>query len=559
VDGFGVELLDKYIAGVVGGSIIVGRHVRAAVERHVQDLERQNTEDFPFRFDRDLADFAISGFPILFRHTIGKHAGDPFVLAPWQAFIVGSLFGWVDVERRRRFRRCYVTLGRKNGKSTLAAGISILMAAFDGEEQAQVYIGATKADQAKIVFMEADRMVRKSPRLARMADPRVAQINFPSTNSYIRPLGSDRAFDGLNPHCIVLDELHAWKEQNRPFYDTITTGSAARSQPLRFTITTAGDTNSTLWKEENQFSIDVVHGQVKEETYFVFNACVDQDDDPLDESSWPKAMPNLGVSVDIDYIREKAREASVSPQAKNRFIRYFANREVSSTEQAIDPTLWDECAVSELSNWKRASAVCAAIDAGGMNDLMAYSMVARFPDGVHENGSARWRYEVKTKCYIDVDTRRNLNESPWLEWVQRGKLIVCSDLYTRVREDIIEDMRAARCKQVGFDPWNMQQMGEELQRAGFESVKIPMNRYALHEPTSLFLDSIRRRKIAHSGDDSLMRWALGNMVLNVDSAERWMPDKKKSGDKIDPVVAAIMALRLASLAPQRSRGSLFVS
>ena len=559
MDGFGVELLDKYIAGVVDRSIIVGRHVRAAVERHVQDLKRQNTEDFPFRFDRDLADFAISGFPILFRHTIGKHAGDPFILAPWQAFIVGSLFGWVDVERRRRFRRCYVTLGRKNGKSTLAAGISILMAAFDGEEQAQVYIGATKADQAKIVFMEADRMVRKSPRLARMADPRVAQINFPSTNSYIRPLGSDRAFDGLNPHCIVLDELHAWKEQNRPFYDTITTGSAARSQPLRFTITTAGDTNSTLWKEENQFSIDVVHGQVKEETYFVFNACVDQDDDPLDESSWPKAMPNLGVSVDIDYIREKAREASVSPQAKNRFIRYFANREVSSTEQAIDPTLWDECAVSELSNWKRASAVCAAIDAGGMNDLMAYSMVARFPDGVHENGSARWRYEVKTKCYIDVDTRRNLNESPWLEWVQRGKLIVCSDLYTRVREDIIEDMRAARCKQVGFDPWNMQQMGEELQRAGFESVKIPMNRYALHEPTSLFLDSIRRRKIAHSGDDSLMRWALGNMVLNVDSAERWMPDKKKSGDKIDPVVAAIMALRLASLAPQRSRGSLFVS
>lgn len=559
LDGCGIDLLDDYIEGVTSGRIVVGQHVRAAVDRHVKDLTRQNTLELPYVFSRDLADFAISGFPILFRHTIGKHAGQPFILAPWQAFIVGSVFGWIDEQRLRRFRRVYVTLGRKNGKSTLAAGIAILLAAFDGEEQAQVYIGATKADQAKIVFNEADRMVKKSPRLARMADCRVAQINFPSTNSYIRPLGSDRAFDGLNPHCIVLDELHAWKEQNRPFYDTITTGSAARSQPMRFTITTAGDTNSTLWKEENKFSIEVVEGRIAEETYFVFNACVDSADDPLDESAWPKAMPNLGVSVDIDYIREKAREAAVSPQAKNRFIRYFANREVSSTEQAIDPVLWDECAVSELSNWKKASAVSAAIDAGGMNDLMSYALVARFPDGVDVSGSPRHRYEVMTKSYIDVETSRNLNESPWLDWVQAGKLIVCSDLYARVRDDITSDMRKHRCRQVGFDPWNMQQLGEELQRSGFESVKIPMNRYAMHEPTSLFLDLIHKRKLTHDGTNSLMRWSLGNLVLNTDSNDRWMPDKRKSSEKIDPVVASIMALRLCSLAPSKSRGNLFVS
>lgn len=558
-DEFGVKLLDSYVSGVTSGDIVVGSHVRAAVERHVKDLERQFTDEFPFRFDRDLADFAVSGFPILFRHTIGKHAGDPFVLAPWQAFIIGSLFGWVDANRKRRFRRSYVTLGRKNGKSTLAAGIAILLAAFDGEEQAQVFIGATKADQAKIVFMEADRMVKKSPRLARMADCRVVQINFPSTNSYIRPLGSDRAFDGLNPHCIVLDELHAWKEQNRPFYDTITTGSAARSQPLRFTITTAGDTNSTLWKEENHFSIEVVHQRIQEETYFVFNACIDKDDDPLDETSWPKAMPNLGVSVDIDYIREKAREAAVSPQAKNRFVRYFANREVSSNEQAIDPQLWDACAVSELTNWRKANAVCAAIDAGGMNDLMSYSLVARFPDGVNGEGQARYRYEVTTRSYIDVDTSRNLNESPWLEWIQTGKLIVCSDLYARVREDIMSDMRANKCRKVGFDPWNMQQLGEELVRAGFDAEKIPMNRYSMHEPTTLFLDLIRRHKLTHDGTDSLMRWSIGNLVVNVDSNNRWMPDKKRSGEKIDPVVSTIMALRLASLAKARSRGNLFVA
>lgn len=551
--------MDDYLSGVQAGTIAVGSHVRAAVERHLHDLTRQHTEGFEFTFDRDLADFAITGFPILFVHTIGKHAGEPFVLAPWQAFIIGSTFGWIDTKRLRRFRRAYVTLGRKNGKSTLAAGIAILLAAFDGEQQSQVYIGATKADQAKIVFNEADRMVKKSPRLSRMADPRVAQINFPATNSYIRPLGSDRAFDGLNPHCIVLDELHAWKEQNRPFYDTITTGSAARSQPLRFTITTAGDNKSTLWKEENAYSIEVVHRRIAEETYFVFNAAVDKDDDPLDETVWPKSMPNLGVSVGIDYIREQAREAQVSPQARNRFIRYFANREVSSNEQAIDPELWDACAVSKLSNWKSASAVCAAVDAGGINDLMCYAIVARFPDGIDTDGKPRWRYEAMTRAYIDVDSQRNLNESPWLDWVQTGKLRVCGDLYSTVREDLTRDMRQFKAKQIGFDPWNMQQMGEELQRSGFEAVRIPQQRYTMHEPTSLLLNLIRQKKITHDGTNSLLRWALGNLVLDVDSDDRWKPSKAKSGDKIDPVVALIMALRQCALAPAKARGNLFVA
>ena len=557
-DSLGIKLMDDYVTDVLNGTIVTGSHVRASVERHVKDLERQNTEGFEYRFDRDLADFAITGFPILFRHTIGKHAGDPFVLSPWQAFIVGSVFGWTDNERKRRFRRAYCSLGRKNGKSTLAAGVAILLAAFDGEQQSQVYIGATKFDQAKIVYNEADRMVSKSPRLKSMADQRVAQINFPSTNSFIRPLGSDKAFDGLNPHGIIFDELHAWKETHRPFYDTLTTGSAARAQPLRFTITTAGDDKSMLWKEENKYAVEVVHGRVNEETYFVFNACIDKDDDPLDEKVWIKSMPNLGVSVSADYIREQAREAEVSVQTKNRFVRYFANREVSSNEQAIDPELWDHCTAS-LSNWKSASAICAAIDAGGINDLMAYALVARFPDGIDTHGRPKWRYETLTRCYIDVDTNRNLNESPWAEWVQTKRLRVCGDLYATVKEELTKDMRQFKVRQVAFDPWNMQQMGEELHRAGFDVIKVPQQRYTMHEPTSLLLDLIRRKKITHDGKDSLLRWSIGNLVLDVDSDNRWKPSKKKSGDKIDPVVALIMALRQCSLAPQRSRGSLFVA
>jgi phage terminase large subunit-like protein len=190
---------------------------------------------------------------------------------------------------------------------------------------------------------------------------------------------------------------------------------------------------------------------------------------------------------------------------------------------------------------------------------MAYALVARFPDGIDTDGRPKWRYETLTRCYIDVDTNRNLNESPWAEWVQTKRLRVCGDLYATVKEELTKDMRQFKVRQVAFDPWNMQQMGEELHRAGFDVIKVPQQRYTMHEPTSLLLDLIRRKKITHDGKDSLLRWSIGNLVLDVDSDNRWKPSKKKSGDKIDPVVALIMALRQCSLAPQRSRGSLFVA
>ena len=546
---------DKYVDGVEAGSIVAGEHVRAAVMRHIDDLERMESGEFPYHFDRDAANWAIEGFPLIFRHTVGAYAGSPFVLSPWQAFIIGSIFGWKCEDGSRRFRRAYVTLGRKNGKSTLAAAIAILLAEFDNEKQAQVFIGATKYDQAKVIFDEADRMIRNSPGLASLGKVMVSRIKF--GDSYIRPLGSDKAFDGLNPHGIIFDELHAWKEQHRPFYDTLTTGSASRRQPLRFTITTAGDTKSQLWIEEENHAKMVVSGEIKEEGYFVFIACLDKEDDPLDETTWPKSMPNLGVSVSIDYIREQAREALVSPKARNRFIRYFANRQVSSNEQAIDVQEWDNCE-GQLSDWTTADVVCGAMDAGGRNDMGAIAMVARFPDGFDSEGETNWRYECRVKCYMDTETNRDLDEMPWMQWVQMNQLKVVPYVFTSMRDELAFDMQSVSGRQIGFDPWATQAIAEEMQQEGFECVRINQNRFNLHEPLDLFLSSIKKRSITHDGHP-VLRWAVQNLVINSDSQDRWMPDRKESADKIDPVVALIMALRLASLAPNRPKGPAFIS
>jgi len=896
-----IDVFNEYVSGVIDGEITVGRYVRLAVERHLKDVERQGTEEFPYTFDEHAAGQAIAAFPALFRHTIGTYAGTPFELAPWQAFIVGSIWGWKDANRLRRFRRAYVTLARKNGKalsldtklptptglttmgevkvgdyliggsgkpvmveavtevmegrsclelefttgekvvcdeqhewvtrtkseikkgrspstktakeisetvkcgvarpennhriesvvtvgektelpiqpyslgvwlgdgnssggriygheddmkfildrmvsegvthkevssgggkaewnkahsvqfsettparvvlreagvlnnkhipeayfhasieqrmallsglmdtdgtvcqkgqceftqksgqlvedvarllnslgvacsvrysrmmlngrdvgekgrihfyppnwmtgsyelftiprkqvrvrrrkkdgtrkvvnvrkvesvpvkcvqveggtylcgeghilthnSTLAAGICILLAQFDNEQAAQVFIGATKVDQAKLIFNEASRMIGASENLRHLADRRVLQINFDSTNSFIRPLGSDRAFDGLNPSGIIFDELHAWKEQHRAFYDTLTTGSASRSQPLRFTITTAGDTNSLLWIEEETIAKSLVEGTYKEDSYFAYIATLDKEDDPFDEANWPKSMPNLGISVSADYVREQVREAEVSKVAENRFKRYFANVQVSPNEAAIDLAKFDSCE-GELSDWLEADVVTCGIDMGGRNDLAALAYCARYPDGENEDGERQYRYEITTKAYMDADTSRDLKEMPWLQWTDNGMLNIVPYVHTAIYEEVLNEFPKIRGKQVGFDPWSTQQLAEQLDQEGFQCIVIQQNRFKLHEPTTLLLDLIEKQKIRHNGDP-ILRWCCGNMVLSIDNASRIMPDKKNSSEKIDCAVAAIMALKLASLAPESPRGPLFIT
>jgi len=552
-----IDVFNEYVSGVIDGEITVGRYVRLAVERHLKDVARQGTEEFPYTFDEHAAGQAIAAFPALFRHTIGTYAGTPFELAPWQAFIVGSIWGWKDANRLRRFRRAYVTLARKNGKSTLAAGICILLAQFDNEQAAQVFIGATKVDQAKLIFNEASRMIGASENLRHLADRRVLQINFDSTNSFIRPLGSDRAFDGLNPSGIIFDELHAWKEQHRAFYDTLTTGSASRSQPLRFTITTAGDTNSLLWIEEETIAKSLVEGTYKEDSYFAYIATLDKEDDPFDEANWPKSMPNLGISVSADYVREQVREAEVSKVAENRFKRYFANVQVSPNEAAIDLAKFDSCE-GELSDWHEADVVTCGIDMGGRNDLAALAYCARYPDGENEDGERQYRYEITTKAYMDADTSRDLKEMPWLQWTDNGMLNIVPYVHTAIYEEVLNEFPKIRGKQVGFDPWSTQQLAEQLDQEGFQCIVIQQNRFKLHEPTTLLLDLIEKQKIRHNGDP-ILRWCCGNMVLSIDNASRIMPDKKNSSEKIDCAVAAIMALKLASLAPESPRGPLFIT
>ncbi len=552
-----VRQLADYCKAVESGDVIASRAVKAAVARFRRDIERQDTEEFPYRFDTKRAEASCGFFPVALRHSIGKWAGEPFCLAPWQVFIIANLFGWKRPDGTRRFRRAHVSVGRKNGKSTLAAGMALSLLYADGEAVAQVFVGATKFDQAKIIFDEAERMLRQSPHLLKRSEIRRNPPNILSEGSYLRPLGSDKAFDGLNPHAVFFDELHEWKEHHRKFYDTMTTGGASRSQPLQVTITTSGDQTSLIWREETEYCREVVSGDHVDEAMFVFLAELDPEDDPFDESLWEKSNPNIGISVSREYLQEQALQATRKKTARNKFIRYHGNREVTSISSVIDREKWDACA-GELSDWKTAEVVTGGIDVGGRSDLGATAFCARWKVGqktVEVDGEQRevtlYRYEITSRSYIDTKSERDTTQQPWAQWLHDGKLTQSDWLLQELGDDFHDYAKDVGASAFAFDPWNMTLLSEQLEEKGMAATEMPQRAAQYGEPIEQFLEALADGRIKHSGDDDVLRWCALNLAVKPGYGGGWMPDRKTSRDKIDAIVAVLMAFRMAYFANDR--------
>jgi phage terminase large subunit-like protein len=560
------KAIDKYVKDVLGGRIVACQATIAAVNRYVSDLERQNSDEFPYYFSLDVATACCDFFPSLLRHSIGKNAGKPFELEPWQMFGIWNIFGWKRcADRTRRFRRFFWTMARKNGKSTLGAGIAILGAMADinpfnnrPEDVAEVVLCATKKEQVeKVMYAEIERMRLQSEHVKAMSTPINRQITFTHNKGYIRCIGSDKPFDGLNPHMVLMDEKHAWREHHRKFYDTMVTGSGNRSQPIIGDFTTAGDDTSLLWQEDINYARGVVMGDFVDETYFSYIFELDEQDNPLDESLWPKANPNLGVSIELEYLREQAAKASTSAVDLNRFTRYHGNRKVSSFSRFILPADWDELA-SDLSTWRDADAITAGIDLGGRDDLASFGVVARFPVDEDEDGNTIWRYEGFTRSFIVDETHRDLSKQPWTGWIASGELVVSRYVVAALRDEFLAMADEQGIRAVAYDPYNAAQLGDELSQAGLEVLKMPQNHFQFHEPMQELTAAIREKRFTPDKTDNILRWCALNMMTTTNAQGKMMPDKRNSSEKIDAAVALLMALRLAMLAPSRPTGSLFI-
>lgn len=556
-----------YIDGVLSGDIVVGELVRAAVQRHVNDLAKQSTKSFPYHFDANAAEAACLYFPTCLRHSIGDYAGMPFELEPWQAFGVACVWGWKrDVDNTRRFRRVYWSTGRKNGKSTFAGGLALLLASMDvnpltgkPENVAEVILCATKREQVEmIMFAEIQRMRHQSPAIKASSKVVNKRLEFTANKGSIRCVGSNKPYDGLNPSAVIKDELHEFRESvHRKFLDTMDTGGGSRAQPLDIITTTAGDDSSTIWKDTYNYFARVAKGEIIDESCFGYCFEIDPKDDPLDEENWPKANPNLGLSVKVDYLRDQATQAKESPSKLNQFIRYHGNRIVSATTRAFDLDGWDNCR-AKLSDWSKADAIGIGVDIGSRDDLTALGMVARFPTGEEDDsGSPIWRYEIKAKAYISLDTPRDLSQPPWSRWIYDGHLSRSKFPNVEMKDDVFAFCREYRPFALAFDPYNGLILQDEFSKAGINAVSMAQTCAMFHEPIQEFRQAMRDGRLSHDGNP-VLRWCIGNAAIIRDRQDRWMFCKRDSDEKIDSAVAVVMAYRMAMLSPRRPVGKLFL-
>lgn len=557
--------VEEYVDGVLSGEIVACQRVKDAVRRYVSDLERQSTSGFPYHLDRKWATTVCDFFPVVLKHSIGEFAGRPLILEPWQAFSIWNIFGWKrDDDNSRRFRKVYWSMGRKNGKSTIAAGICLFLGAGDidpktGRPEAvgQILLTGPKKEQAAIVYGECERMRLQAKALSKISHVKNETITFNHNKTYIKKISSDKPCSGLNPTLVVMDELHEWGEFTRDFYDTMVTGSSARSQPLQLIITTAGADDCYLWLENYNYACEILKGNFKDESTYAIIYEFDEQDEPADQSVWIKANPNLGVSVDTKYLQQRWNEDQHSAVGRSRFIRYHGNRIVTSTEKAFDIAKFDSC-VGVLSDWSTADAYGSGVDLGSRDDLAAYAICARFPVSVDKEGKTVYRYEIKCRTYIASDSKRDLSMMPFAGWVYSGELIKCQYPLSELERDLDAEMMLYGIDTLAYDPYNGQVTGENLAAKGITAARMAQNQANFNEPIRDFLVLMEEGRLRFE-DSKMLRWCFNNAVIARDRQDRWMFDKRESKDKIDPVVASVMAYRIASLQPAKVSGSLYVT
>lgn len=569
------EVVNEYIENVLSGKIIAGRLVKLAVRRQVDDLKNGGSRGF--YFDEDIAWDACDFFPKVLRHSADEWAGKPFILSDNQTFITWTLMGWRRTDTKmRRFRKGYVSCARKWGKTEWCAGMSHLSLAADDPIAmgAENYVAATKEKQAAKMHREAIAMAEQSPSLMKIMVINKNNIAVPRYRSFFQPLGSDSKTNaGWNPHWIFLDELCDWQEHHRDLWGALTTGSGARSQPMRLVICTAGDDSSDIWQKEDDYAVkileSVITGDIIDDEYFAYIARIDDErscedcdgtdkgcrvcggtgmlppDDPLDEKVWIKAQPNLDITVPKAYYIGEANQAKHKPEALYDFTRYQCNRKVTSSVKAITPEAWSRCD-GELSDWSGKESY-GAFDLGWESDLSSITIVCKVDETDDEEGTSVGIFEARSWSFICEETERDLNREPFATFIRLGLLTVTpgstTDVMGTVVPRIVEVSDQYNVVQWAFDPSNARAVSNVLEvEHGMQVFKFTQSHGMYNESLRCFLKAVRDKTLRHGGDP-LLAWCASNLVISKEKGaqDRWMPDKKKSREKIDPIVAMIMA------------------
>jgi len=545
---------ERYVDAVLNGEQIACRWVRLACERHRRDLESGYKRGL--YFDETAAKVAISFFGVL-RHWKGEWAGRPVSLEPAQQFWIWSLFGWKRADGSRRFRTAYLEVGRKQGKTTIAAGAGLYLAFVDGEPGAEVYSAATMRDQARISHRDATRMVKSSPQLRQMIGVYRDNLHELKSGSKFEPLSADyNSLDGLNVHGVIADELHAWPQPE--LWGVLKTGTGSRRQPLMLAITTAGVDQQGVCYRQREYVTRILKGILSDDAYFGIIYTLDtkqdwpdldQDDDWQDEANWLKANPMLGVSKKIESMREAAHEAANKPAELNQFLRWHLNVWTQAVTRWVNPIHWAACGTWPIDAEKLRGRACyGGLDLSQIYDITALVLVFP-PDEEAEESEEPEPYQVICRFWLPMDNmieRVRRDQVPYDVWVRAGFLKLTPGNvvdYDFILAEIEELAQEYDIREIGYDRYGATLVSQRLQDMGGEEWVVPIGQgfLSMSPPLKELGKLIASHKLAH-GANPVLTWMADNLVAVEDPAGNIKPDKARSREKIDGVVALTMAL-----------------
>jgi len=493
------------------------------------------------KYDKGAADFAVAFIEALC-HTKGTWAGKKFDLIDWQERIIRDIFGVLKSNGYRQFNTAYIEISKKNGKSELAAAVALLLCCGDGEERAEVYGCAADRQQAGIVFDVAADMVRMCPALNKRVKILASQkrMVFEPTNSFYQVLSAEAySKHGFNIHGVVMDELHI--QPNRKLYDVMTKGSGdARMQPLYFLITTAGTDTHSICYEVHQKAKDILEGRKFDNTFYPVIYGAEMDDDWTDSKVWKKANPSLGITVGIDKVEAACESARQNPAEENSFRQLRLNQWVKQSVRWMPMEKWNECSFPVSEEYLKGRVCYGGLDLSSTTDITAFVLV--FPPEDDEG-----KYEILPYFWMpedNIDLRVKRDHVPYDLWKQQGNFLTTEGnvVHYGYIEKFIEELGTKyNIREIAFDRWGAVQMVQNLEGMGFTVVPFGQGFKDMNPATKELMKLTLEKRLAHGGHP-VLHWMMDNIFIKTDPAGNIKPDKEKSTEKIDGVVATIMAL-----------------
>ncbi len=500
-------------------------------------------------FDPVAAQLAVDFFPECLCHVEGDLAGKPFVLEPWEKCIVANLFGWKrkDAQGRevRRYRECLIFIPRKSGKTPLGAGIALCVLFTDDEAGQQDFIAAADRGQAGLLFRHAKGMVEAEPELKRRCKiyggnasaGQSRSIFREDTMSFLKIISADAATQhGGNTHLAIIDELHT--QPNRDLVDVLTTSmaSANRKQPLLIFITTADFDRPSICNEKHDYASKVRDGILTDPSFLPVIYEAPRAADWKSPDVWAAANPNLGVSVSLEYLKRECQKAQDIPAYENTFRRLHLNQKTETDTRAIPMDRWDACPPLAAENFERAECY-AGLDLSITTDLSAFVLLFPTSGG----------YAVLPHFWAPAEgarKREKRDRVPYETWAREGFMkLTGGDVidYDVIRADINELSKRYRILELAADRWNATQILTQLAGDGLNVVVFGQGYHDMTAPTKELLKLIVGGQLLHGGHP-ILRWMASNLGNESDAAGNLKPSKKKSAERIDGLVALIMAL-----------------